>query len=177
MSTPALPDPKEDLMTDTITTGTDWTEPVPDHEKAQRVFNLLAAEPRQRLTIWEIADETGMSLAQTRKGWKLVRDLLGQLAVMEPHRENSVYFLTDDFDDGAQYVFWQTRQVYSRVKSERRTLASLQTATAHRADVQNVLAEAEANLAGTWSNLRQVIRALGVELKVDSAELAKILAD
>jgi hypothetical protein len=151
---------------------------LPVEEKAERVFGALMPDDgtRPRLTIPQLQVLTGMSRVQVRQGWKWLRETLGvSIAVMEPHREYSVYFLSDEFDDGVAYLFWQTSNVYRRVVSARNTLRDLKRASEHLPEVANALEESEGNLSGVRSNLRQLLRELHERAGVSEDKLNAIL--
>lgn len=153
------------------------TAKVDDSEKAQRVFSLLNQVPRPRLTIGDISSQTAMSPAQVRKGWGILRKTLGeQIAVMEPHREHSVYYLSEEFNDGARYMFWQARHLYARIASARYTVRDLLRAGDHMPEAVRPLRQSEGNLVGAFSNIQQLLEAMGRRAGIPDEELERILA-
>jgi hypothetical protein len=150
---------------------------VPDEEKAQRVLAALLPDDgsRPRLTMPQIENLTGLSPAQARRGWRLLRRVLQNVAVMEPHRQNSVYYLSEEFDDGTSYLFWQAKHLYTRVVSARGTVAQLRQVAESIPGVGPSLSLTEANLSGAWANLTQLVRTLADQLGVPVEEVERFL--
>jgi hypothetical protein len=152
------------------------TGPVDDEEKARRLFGVLNQKPRPRLTLGEIGERTGMSPAQVRKGWKKLRQTLGeQIAVMEPHREASVYYLSEEFNDGARYMLWQAKHLYTRIASAQLTVRDLHRAGQHMPEAVRPLKQSDRNLGGALANIEQLLGTMGRRAGLTDEELDKML--
>jgi hypothetical protein len=150
-----------------------------DHaEKANRIFAALSTVPQPQLSLQELADATDLTAGQAYHGWRYLRSILGEhVAVMTPRGSNTVYFLSDDFQLGAEYLYWQARNIYTRVNSARASLRDLQRAAADTMPaVLGSLEDTADNFSGVRSNLRQTIRFLGAQIGISEEELARVLA-
>jgi AraC-like DNA-binding protein len=144
-----------------------------NEEKVDRVFQALSGDPRPKLSLRQLQEETGMSASQVKGGWHLLKRMLGTLAVVDLGRQNTVYHLSDEFTDGAQYLLWQARHIYTRICSERATL--MQLTTISDSQFAKPLVETEGNLGGAWANLRQLIRDVAKHLGYTDTEITEIL--
>ena len=131
---------------------------------------LPVQPPRPSRCVWTVR-------GATRRGWQHLRRTLGdQIAIVEVRREHSIYRLSDEFNDGAQYMFWQTKHLLTRVTLARATVRQLQAIGGNIPEVGESLDEAAQLLSGAWSQIRAFIRTLAVRAGVDDDELKRVLA-
>jgi hypothetical protein len=153
------------------------TNHISNDEKVNRVFGVLSQEPRPRLSMRELAHATSLSLSQAYEGWRALRQILSDhVAVMEPHGAATVYYLSDEFQPGAEYLYWQTRHIYTRVNSARASVRDLERAADLVPAVTGALEDTADNFGGVRANLRQALRFLGAQIGVPDEEIARVLA-
>ena len=79
---------------------------------------------------------------------------------MEPHRQNSVYYFTEEFNDGMSYLHWQCKHIYARVNSAQVSVGQLTPLAAAHPDVAKELHDTEMALNGAWAGLKNALKEL-----------------
>jgi len=144
---------------------------------ADAIFDVLARDPRPRLSKEALMDEAGLTRGQFERGWSELRSELGpHVTVVEPRRHLTVYYLSDDFDAGTMYLYWLGKHLYTRVKSSRSLAGRMREVAAGDPELIDTLTEMEGSLSGLWASARQTIRLVSKRLDVPEEELAKLLA-
>jgi hypothetical protein len=124
-----------------------------DDQKALKVIELLVIAKTANkgqcvpLTLPEIANATGLTLAQARIGWTIARRTLADLVVCEPQDGEWVYYLTDEVRDGARYAVWQGLHLRTRLASVQVTLNQIRTTCGADAVPDAVSADVDAAAA------------------------------
>jgi DNA-binding transcriptional regulator GbsR (MarR family) len=155
-----------------------YARKVSPEEKAARLFEELA--DGERLTLRELVARTKMSRSQVYQGWAELRRYLGRGAcIVEPHRQATVYYLSDDYDDGARYILWQSRHVFRRIVATKQTVKALQEATQRTGQdaAQPALAAAHAGLVGATAAMDNLIRELARQAGHKPADVERWLKD
>ncbi len=146
-----------------------------DTEKAAKVFDVLAQDHRPRMSLAQIAEAAGISLSQAQQGWSWLRKTMPDLAIMEPHRQNTVYYLSDDFSDGARYILWQTKHLLARMMSDKDTVRQLSTLAEGNPKRAQVLRKMARALDAVGLYAEELIITSGAEAGLDESELEKLL--
>ena len=150
-------------------------EKLTNNEKAARVFDVLSQNHRPRLSLAQIAEEANLSVAQAQQGWTWLRRTMPELCIMEPHRQNTVYYLSDEFTDGARYILWQTRHMMTRMATDRHTVRQLSLL----ADVSTRRGRAIAKMAKLLDSvdlfMAELIQASAEEAGMTEEEVDKLL--
>jgi hypothetical protein len=157
------------------------TAHVTDADKADAIFAVLSElDEGVGLTKAELEEETGFSSAQFRAGWYRLRRDLGNLALVEPHREDTIYRLSSDYSDGAadRYRLWQGKNTYRRLWSHLATLGQMaRVATQTDPNDGENIRLAEYGLRDALAALKVEVRRAGQRADVPVEQIEAWLVD
>jgi hypothetical protein len=147
-------------------------------DKQERVFQALANG--QKLTKRQLVDATEMSTTQVVEGWRGLRGQAdGHMWVMEPHREHTLYFASEECEPMLHYMLWQARRNYRQTVS---LLASSDQLTDGieklRPDngLRRFTRTARDHIRDGAHGYRELVNQLGIELDIPAEVIAKWIA-